>query len=315
MKRALITGITGQDGSYLAEDLLADGYEVHGLVRRSSISNTKRIEHVIKHLNLHIGDILDYSFLVNLVQEIEPDEIYHLAAQSQVGESFRMPMYTGNVIAMGTLNLLEAIRISKLDISLYNASTSEMFGNAPCPQNEETPFNPVSPYGVAKLYAHYMVRNYRDAYGIFAVNGILFNHESPRRGEEFVSQKITKFIGRIKRGGRGKLFLGNLMAERDWGYAPEYVKAMQLMLRQSNPKDYVIATGESHTVKEFMIEAFSCAGLNWRHYVVHETKGLLRSNEINALRGDYSKAELELGWDAKVYFKELVKIMVEADTA
>jgi GDPmannose 4,6-dehydratase len=285
MKRALITGITGQDGSYLTELLLSKDYEVHGLIRRSSTFNTERIDHIYvdphdpkAKLFLHYGDITDSGQLTNLIYNIQPDEIYHLAAQSHVRVSFDMPEFTGDVTGIGTTRLLESIRRSGIKTKFYQASSSEMFGDAPPPQNEETPFRPRSPYSAAKVYAYWMVKNYREGYGIFAVNGILFNHESPRRGETFVTRKITRALARIKYGIDNKLYLGNLEAKRDWGYAPDFVEAMWLMLQQEKPDDYVIATGETHSVREFVALAFSNAGieLEWKGKGVGE-KGIISS--------------------------------------
>jgi GDPmannose 4,6-dehydratase len=362
MKRALITGITGQDGSYLAEFLLEKGYEVHGLIRRSSTFNTERIDHIYADphdpkakLFLHYGDITDSGQLTNLIYNIQPDEIYHLAAQSHVRVSFDMPEFTGDVTGIGTTRLLESIRRSGIKTKFYQASSSEMFGDAQPPQNEETPFRPRSPYSAAKVYAYWMVRNYREGYGMFAVNGILFNHESPRRGETFVTRKITRALARIKYGLEDTLYLGNLEAKRDWGYAPDFVEAMWLMLQQDKPDDYVIATGETHSVREFINLAFTHAGieLEWKGNSVGE-KGIVRSLsssfplalastsnltssltststlnvgdvlieidqryfrplEVESLQGDASKARKKLKWEPKVKFKELVKIMVEAD--
>lgn len=317
--KTLITGITGQDGSYLAELLLSKGYEVHGLIRRSSTFNTDRIDHIYidphdskAKLFLHYGDIADSGQLTNLIYNIQPDEIYHLAAQSHVRVSFDMPEFTGDITAIGTTRLLEAIRRSGIKAKFYQASSSEMFGDASPPQNEETPFSPRSPYAVAKVYAYWMVRNYREGYNLFAVNGILFNHESPRRGETFVTRKITKAIARIKYGLQNKLYLGNLEARRDWGYAPDYIEAMWLMLQQDEPMDIVIATGESHSVKEFLEEAFSYVDLDWKEYVEIDQR-YFRPTEVEFLHGDASKARRILGWEPKVSFKELVKIMVDAD--
>jgi len=318
-KKALITGITGQDGSHLAELLLSKAYEVHGLIRRSSTFNTERIDHIYvdphdpwAKLFLHYGDITDSGQLTNLIYNIQPDEIYHLAAQSHVRVSFDMPEFTGDVTGLGTTRLLESIRRSGIKAKFYQASSSEMFGDVPAPQNEETPFRPRSPYAAAKVYAYWMVRNYREGYGMFACNGILFNHESPRRGETFVTRKITKALARIKFGLQDKLYLGNLEAKRDWGYAPDYVEAMWLMLQQDNPEDYVIATGETHSVKEFLDEAFEYKGLDWKNYVQID-KRYFRPLEVEFLLGDASKAKRKLNWEPKVRFKELVKIMVDAD--
>ena len=319
MKKALITGITGQDGSYLAEFLLEKGYEVHGLIRRSSTFNTERIDHIYADphdlkakLFLHYGDITDSGQLTNLIYNIQPDEIYHLAAQSHVRVSFDMPEFTGDVTGIGTTRLLESIRRSGIKTRFYQASSSEMFGDAPPPQNEETPFRPRSPYGAAKVYAYWMVRNCREGYGMFTVNGILFNHESPRRGETFVTRKITRALARIKIGLQDKLYLGNLEAKRDWGYAGDYVEAMWLMLQQDVPDDYVIATGETHSVREFLEEAFKYAGLDWKKYMEID-KRYFRPLEVEFLQGDASKARKKLNWEPKVKFKELVKIMVDAD--
>jgi len=319
MKKALITGITGQDGSYLAEFLLEKGYEVHGLIRRSSTFNTERIDHIYtdphdpkSKLFLHYGDITDSGQLTHLIYNIQPDEIYHLGAQSHVRVSFDMPEFTGDVTGIGTTRMLEAIRRSGIKTRFYQASSSEMFGDSPPPQNEETPFRPRSPYGAAKVYAYWMVRNFREGYGMFAVNGILFNHESPRRGETFVTRKITRALARVKFGLQDKLFLGNLEAKRDWGYAPDFVEAMWLMLQCEEPDDYVIATGEAHSVKEFLQEAFGYAGMDWKKYVEID-KRYLRPLDVELLQGDSSKAKRNLNWVPKVRFKDLVKIMVDAD--
>jgi GDPmannose 4,6-dehydratase len=318
-KKALITGITGQDGSYLAELLLSKGYLVHGLIRRSSTFNTDRIDHIYtdphdpqSKLFLHYGDITDSGQLSNLIYNIQPDEIYHLAAQSHVRVSFDMPEFTADVTAVGTTRLLEAIRRSGIKTKFYQASSSEMFGDAPAPQNEETAFKPRSPYAAAKVYSHWMVKNYREGYGMFACNGILFNHESPRRGETFVTKKITRALARIKLGLQDKLYLGNLEAKRDWGYAPDYVEAMWLMLQQEKPDDYVIATGETHSVKEFLEEAFRYAGSDWNDYVEIDPR-YFRPLEVDFLQGDASKAKKKLGWEPKVTFDGLIKIMVDAD--
>jgi len=320
MKKALITGITGQDGSYLAELLLSKNYEVHGIIRRSSVFNTGRIDHIYKdphiqeaRLFLHYGDLTDGSNLNQLLKKIKPDEVYHLGAQSHVKTSFEVPEYTANVDALGTLRILDAIRDSGIKTKFYQASSSEMFGNAPeCPQNENTPFCPASPYAISKVFAYWITKNYRDAYGIFACNGILFNHESPRRGETFVTRKITRGLAKIIAGQMDKIYLGNLEAKRDWGYAPEYVQAMWMMLQQEKPDDYVIATGETHSVKEFLEEAFGFTNLRWQDYVAVDPR-YYRPTEVNVLCGDASKAEKLLGWKPEVKFKELVKIMVEAD--
>ncbi len=319
MKIALITGITGQDGSYLAELLLGKGYEVHGLIRRSSTFNTSRIEHLYvdphetsNNLHLHYGDLTDGVGMVNLIREIKPDEVYNLAAQSHVMVSFKMPDYTAQVDALGTIRLLEAIRSADLETKFYQASTSELFGSSNPPQNETTPFCPQSPYAAAKLYSYWVVRNYRDAYGLHATNGILFNHESPRRGETFVTRKITMAAARIKLGLQEKLYLGNLDAIRDWGYAPEYVQSMWLMLQQDSPDDFVIATGIGATVREFCEVAFNRVGLDYREYVITDPK-YTRPTEVNALIGDPSKANKILGWKAKTTWKELAELMTDSD--
>ena len=319
MKRALITGITGQDGSYLAEFLLKKGYEVHGLIRRASTFNTERIDHLYAdphdpktRIYLHYGDLSDSGQLTNLIYNVQPEEIYHLGAQSHVRVSFDMPEYTGDITAIGTTRMLEAIRRSGIATKFYQASSSEMFGDSPPPQNEQTPFRSRSPYAAAKIYAFWMTTNYREAYKSFACNGILFNHESPKRGETFVTRKITRSLARIKLGLEKKLYLGNLNAKRDWGFAGDYVEAMWLMLQQEDPDDYVIATGESHSVKEFLEEAFNCVGLNWREYVEIDSR-YFRPTEVDLLLGDASKARRKLLWEPKVKFKELVKLMVDAD--
>ncbi len=319
MKRALITGITGQDGSYLAELLLEKGYEVHGMIRRSSSFNTARIEHLYKdphdtgsNLFLHYGDITDGVGISNLIRELQPNEIYNLAAQSHVKVSFEMPDFTAQVDALGTIRMLEAIRSAKIDTKFYQASTSEMYGSTPPPQNELSLFAPRSPYAAAKLYAYWIVRNYREGYGIHATNGILFNHESPRRGETFVTRKITMAATRIKLGLQEKLYLGNLDAIRDWGYAKEYVESMWLMLQQEKPDDYVVATGEGATVRDFCEVAFSELGLDYRKYVETEDR-YIRPTEVDALIGDPTKAQKVLGWKAKTHWKELAKLMVNAD--
>ena len=318
-KKALITGITGQDGSYLAEFLLKKGYEVHGIVRRSSSFHTDRIAYIFPqkqakaHLFLHYGDLTDTSNLARLIERIVPDEIYNLAAQSHVRISFDVPLYTADVSGLGTLRLLEAIRETRVKTKFYQASSSEMFGRSLPPQNENTPFYPRSPYGVAKTFAFWTTKNYREAYGIHASNGILFNHESPRRGDNFVTRKITISIAEILAGKREKLYLGNLDASRDWGYAPEYVEAMWLILQQKKPDDYVIATGQTHTVREFLEEAFRIARIkDWRKRVIID-KRYLRPTEVDMLRGDASKARRKLGWKPKTTFKQLVRIMLEAD--
>ena len=319
MKRAFITGITGQDGSYLAELLLEKGYEVHGLIRRSSSFNTGRIDHIYQDphlpqtkLKLHYGDLSDGVNLTNLIREIEPTEVYNLGAQSHVQVSFSIPQYTAQVDAVGTVALLEAIRSSGIKTKFYQASTSELYGSTPPPQNEESPFKPRSPYAAAKLMAYWCVVNYRDGYGLHATNGILFNHESPRRGETFVTRKITRAVARIASGSKEKLYLGNLDAVRDWGFAKEYVESMWLMMQQDKSSDYVIATGQGATVKEFAEAAFAHAGLSWKDHVELD-KRYLRPTEVNALIGDASKAEKQLGWKAKTNWKELAKIMVDAD--
>ena len=316
---AFITGITGQDGSYLAEFLLGKGYEVHGLIRRSSSFNTGRIDHIYEDphdpnpkLFLHYGDLLDGVGLTNLIREIQPDEVYNLAAQSHVMVSFTMPQYTGQVDGVGTVGLLEAIRASKKEIRFYQASTSELFGSTPPPQNEESKFRPRSPYAAAKLMAYWATVNYREAFGVHATNGILFNHESPRRGETFVTRKITKAVANIKHGKQKKLYLGNLDAIRDWGYAKEYVESMWLMLQKEKSSDYVVATGVGATVKDFAQAAFNRAGLEWEKYVEIDKK-YERPTEVDALIGDASKAEKELGWKAKTHWKELAELMVDAD--
>lgn len=321
-KKALITGITGQDGSYLAEFLLAKGYEVHGIIRRASTFNTGRIDHLYQdpHVNgvrlfLHYGDISDSTNLIKLLYRIQPDEIYHLGAQSHVRVSFDIPEYTGDVTGLGTVRLLEAIREVGLHSKFYQASSSEMFGKVQeIPQREETPFYPRSPYGAAKVYAYWMVVNYRESYDLFGCNGILFNHESPRRGETFVTRKITRAAARIRAGLQDKIYLGNLDAKRDWGYAKEYVEVMWLMLQQDRPEDYVIATGVTHSVGEFLEEAFSYAGLNWKDHLEIDQK-YFRPTEVDLLIGDASKAKKQLGWEPKASFRGLVRLMVDADMA
>jgi GDPmannose 4,6-dehydratase len=319
LKKALITGITGQDGSYMAELLLEKGYEVHGLIRRSSTFNTGRIDHLYTdpheqgaRLFLHYADLTEGSRLVTLLSSIVPDEVYNLGAQSHVRVSFDEPEYTGDTTGMGTTRLLEAIRMIGLDCRFYQASSSEMFGATPPPQNEDTPFYPRSPYGAAKVYSYWMTRNYREAYGMYAVNGILFNHESPRRGETFVTRKITRSVARIKTGLEDTLFLGNLDAARDWGYAPEYVEAMWRMLQQDEPTDYVVATGTSYTVRDFLQCAFEHAGLDWQTHVKFDDR-YLRPTEVDSLIGDPSKAAQVLGWKPEVLTPELAAIMVDAD--
>jgi len=350
MKKALITGITGQDGSYLAEFLLSKGYEVHGLIRRSSSFNTERIDHLYLdphnpnvRLFLHHGDLSDSGQITNLIYNIQPDEIYHLAAQSHVRVSFDMPEFTGDITGLGTTRMLEAIRRSGIKTKFYQASSSEMFGDSPAPQNEETPFRPRSPYAAAKVYAYWMAVNYRDGYNIFACNGILFNHESPRRGETFVTRKITRAIANILGGRQQKLYLGNLEAKRDWGFAPEYVMCQWLMLQQDMPEDYIIGTGECHTVREFLELAFNYVGIEieWKGKGIHQ-KGIIKSldcrhqyptfdkkegevlievdpkyfrpTEVDFLLADAGKAKGKLGWEPKIVFKELVKIMIDSDT-
>jgi GDPmannose 4,6-dehydratase len=317
-KVALIAGITGQDGSYLADLLIQKGYIVHGIIRRSSSFNTGRIDHLYTDPNimnqklfLNYGDIADGSSLMALINKTQPDEIYNLAAQSHVKVSFDMPVFTGEVTGIGTTNFLEAIRAVKPDARFYQASSSEMFGATPPPQNEETPFYPRSPYGAAKVYSYWMTRNYREAYGMFAVNGILFNHESPRRGETFVTQKIAKAAVKIKAGQQDKLFLGNLDAVRDWGYAPEYVEGMWRMLQHHEASDYVLATGTSHSVRDFVQFCFDAVELDWEKFVELDER-YLRPTEVDALIGDYSKAKNVLGWEPKVLPAELAKIMVVA---
>lgn len=337
MKKALITGITGQDGSYLTEFLLDKGYEVHGIIRRTSTSNTSRINHLYQdpHINniklfLHYGDLSDGSNLNRLLEKIQPDEIYHLGAQSHVGISFDLPEYTGDVTGLSTIRILDAIKKSGLNTKFYQASSSEMFGRTKeAPQKETTPFHPRSPYGCAKVYAHWITRNYRESYNIFACSGILFNHESERRGEAFVTRKITRGLARIKLGKDKKLYLGNLDAKRDWGYAKDYVKGMWLMLQQEKPDDYILATNETHSVREFVQETAEYLGIDlvWKGKGIQE-KGIdkktnktiieidpkyFRPAEVDFLQGDYSKAKKELGWEPKVKFNELVKIMAKAD--
>jgi GDPmannose 4,6-dehydratase len=314
-KKALITGITGQDGSYMAELLLDSGYEVHGLIRRASTFNTGRIDHLYTdpheqgtRLFLHYADLSEGSRLVTLLASIAPDEVYNLAAQSHVRVSFDEPEYTGDTTGMGTTRLLEAIRMIGLDCRFYQASTSEMFGATPPPQNEDTPFYPRSPYGAAKVYSYWMTRNYREAYGMFAVNGILFNHESPRRGETFVTRKIARAVARIKMGSEDKLYMGNLDAARDWGYAPEYVEAMWRMLQQDEPEDYVIATGTSYTVRDFLHFSFAEAGLVWQDHVEFDSR-YLRPTEVDSLIGDSRKAETKLGWKAQIETPEIAALM------
>lgn len=319
MKKALITGITGQDGSYLAEFLLGKGYEIHGLVRRSSSFNRGRIDHLHHdphlpntRLFLHYGDLSDAGQLTDIIYNIQPDEIYHLAAQSHVRVSFDLPEYTGDITALGTTRILEALRRSGIKARFYQASSSEMFGAAHPPQSEDTSFHPRSPYAAAKVYSYWMVKNYREGHNLFACNGILFNHESPRRGESFVTRKITLGLVGILSNKEKKLYLGNLKAKRDWGYAPEYVEAMWLMLQQDKPEDFVIGTGETHSVEEFLQEAFNYLELDWKKYVEIDP-GYFRPTEVEELRADISKAKNKLGWTPKILFKNLVKIMVDYD--
>jgi len=321
VRRALITGITGQDGSYLAELLLEKGYEVHGVVRRASTFNTGRIEHLYRdqheadvRLVLHYGDLADGTNLTRLISEVWPDEVYHLAAQSHVRTSFDIPEYTADVSGLGTMRVLEALRDSRSPARFYQASTSELFGSSPPMQSETTPFRPRSPYAVAKLFAYWTAVNYRESYGIFACNGILFNHESPRRGETFLTRKVTRAIARILAGKERFVYLGNLDARRDWGFAPEYVEAMWLMLQHPEPDDFVIATGESHSVGEFVEAAFSLVGLDWRDHVRFDER-YLRPTEVDHLCGDPSKAACKLGWRARTSFPDLVRIMVQAEVA
>jgi GDPmannose 4,6-dehydratase len=319
MKKAMITGISGQDGSYLAEQLLEKGYEVHGIVRRSSSFNTDRIDHLYRDphergvkLFMHYGDLSESSRLVKLVYELQPDEVYHLGAQSHVRVSFDTPEYTADVVGLGTVRLLEAIRETGVETRFYQASSSEMFGAAPPPQNENTPFHPRSPYAVAKVMAHWATINYRESYGLFAATGILFNHESPRRGETFVTRKITRALARIEAGLQDKLYLGNLDAKRDWGYTPDYTDAMWRILQADEPSDYVIATGEMHSVRDFLDEACTHIGLDWQEVVEFDER-YLRPAEVDALCGDASKARAKLDWEPTVKFKELVRIMVDSD--
>jgi GDPmannose 4,6-dehydratase len=311
--KAFVTGITGQDGSYLAELLLEKGYEVHGLVRRSSSFNTWRIDHIREQLVLHYGDLVDQNSLMRTLEAVGPDEIYNLAAQSHVKVSFEMPEYTTDVTALGVLRLLDAVRELDLKARVYQAGSSEMFGLVrETPQSEKTPFYPRSPYGVAKVFGHWTAVNYREGYGLHVSNGILFNHESPRRGENFVTRKITMGLAAIKQGRARQLRLGNLDAKRDWGYAKDYVEAMWLMLQRDRPDDYVVATGESHSVKEFLEAAFSYAGLDWREFVVVDPR-YFRPAEVDCLLGDASKTRNALGWSPRVGFDELVRLMVDAD--
>ena len=318
MKKAFITGITGQDGSYLAELLLSKDYEVHGLIRRASTFNTSRIDHIYNdlhkggHLILHYGDITDAGSLIELIHALQPEEIYHLAAQSHVRVSFELPEYTGDVTGLGTMRIIEAIHKSGIKTRFYQASSSEMFGSAKPPQSESTPFEPQSPYAAAKVYAYWMTRNYRQGYKMFAANGILFNHESPRRGETFVTRKITRALAAIKATKQDILFLGNLEARRDWGYAPDYVAAMWKMLQCDEPGDFVIGTGEAHSVREFLDEAFGYLNMDWHDYVKIDPH-YFRPNEVDFLQADPSKAQRILNWVPRVFFKDLVRIMVDAD--
>ena len=319
MKKALITGITGQDGSYLAELLIGKGYEVHGIIRRASTFNTHRIDHIYNDpslnsaLHLHHGDLGDSTNLIKLLYRLQPEEIYHLGAQSHVRVSFDIPEYTTDITALGTARILEAIRETGVRSKFYQASSSEMFGKVQdIPQRETTPFYPRSPYGVAKVFAYWMTVNYREAYDMFACNGILFNHESPRRGETFVTRKITRAVARIKAGLQDVLYLGNLEARRDWGYAPEYVEAMWRILQADEPEDFVIATGDTHTVREFVEKTFAHVGLDWQKYVKIDPR-YFRPTEVDILVGDAGKAKQKLDWQAKTSFDELVRIMVDAD--
>ena len=318
-KRALVTGITGQDGSYLAELLLSKGYEVHGIIRRASTFNTQRIDHIYQdpnqpnaHLFLHHGDLSSTEWILNLIYSLAPDELYHLAAQSHVRVSFDIPEYTGDITGLGTMRLLEAVRRGSAKTRFYQASSSEMFGSAPPPQSETTTFQPRSPYAAAKVYAYWMTRIYREGYGLFASNGILFNHESPRRGETFVTRKITRGIASILAGQTDTLFLGNLDARRDWGYAPEYVEAMWQMLQQDAADDIVVGTGEAHTVREFVEEAFAYVGLEWRSHVKISER-YMRPLEVGSLIANTEKARAMLGWTPRVGFRELIAIMLDAD--
>ena len=318
-KRALITGVTGQDGSYLAELLLSKGYEVHGIIRRASTFNTDRIDHIYedphgtnRRLHLHHGDLSSAEQFTSLIYNMQPHEIYHLGAQSHVRVSFDVPEFTGDITGLGTTRILEAVRCSGITCRFYQAGSSEMFGSTPPPQCETTPFHPRSPYGAAKVYGHWMTVNFREAYGMFAANGILFNHESPRRGETFVTRKIARAVARIHAGKQDKLYLGNLDARRDWGYAPEYVEGMWRILQQETPSDYVLGTGESHTVREFLEEAFGYLDLDWRDYVELDPR-YLRPAEVDFLLGDSTRARKELEWEPRINFNELVRIMVDAD--
>ena len=320
MKKALITGITGQDGSYLAELLLSKGYEVHGTIRRASTFNTHRIDHIYKdphiqngaNLHLHYSDVAASGNLLELIYSIQPDEVYHLAAQSHVRVSFDLPEYTGDVTGLGAIRLLEAIRKSGIQTRYYQASSSEMFGSAPPPQSESTPFEPRSPYAAAKVYAYWVTRNYREGYNLFASNGILFNHESPRRGETFVTRKITRALAAILAGKQEYIYLGNLDAKRDWGYAPDYVVAMWKLLQFDTPQDLVIGTGEAHSVRDFLTEAFGYVDLDWQKYVRIDQR-YMRPTEVDYLLADITKAKKLLDWEPRIYFKDLVRIMVDAD--
>ena len=319
MKKTFITGITGQDGSYLAEFLLSKGYEVHGLIRRASTFNTSRIDHIYqdphkqaRRLFLHYGDIMNSEQIDNIIYNTKPAEIYNLGAQSHVRVSFDMPEYTGNVTGLATTRILEAMRISHINSKFYQASSSEMFGQAQAPQNEKTPFQPRSPYAAAKVYSYWMVRNYREAYDFFASNGILFNHESPRRGKTFVTRKITVGVANILLKKQKYIYLGNIDAKRDWGYAPEYTEVMWKILQQSKPGDYVLGSGQVHSVREFIREVFSYVGLDWKGYIKID-KRYFRPTEVEELRADISKARKELNWKPKITFSDLVKIMVDAD--
>lgn len=318
-KRALITGITGQDGSYLAEFLLSKGYEVHGLIRRASTFNTRRIDHIFqdphtpgRRLFMYYGDLVSSEQLTPLIYDVRPDEIYHLAAQSQVKVSFQMPEYTGTVTGLGATRLLEAVRHSGIKTRFYHSASSEMFGSSPPPQNEQTPFRPCNPYAAAKAYAYWLTTIYREGYHVFACNGILFNHESPRRGETFITRKISRGISYILSGKQDKLYVGNLSAKRDWGYAPEYVEAMWQILQQDHPDDYVLGTGETHTVQEFIEEAFAYVGLEWQRYVVVDPR-YFRPLETPELLANPEKAQQALSWSPRIKFRELVQIMVDAD--
>jgi len=319
MERALITGITGQDGSYLAELLLSKGYEVHGLIRRASTFNTVRIDHLYvdphesgARLRLHYGDLANSEQLTNIIYNIRPDEIYHLGAQSHVRVSFDMPEYTGDITGLGTTRLLDALRRSGIKARFYQAGSSEMYGDAPAPQSESTPFRPRSPYAATKVYAYWMTVGYREGYNLWACNGILFNHESPRRGETFVTRKITMALAAIRAGRRKKLYLGNLDAKRDWGYAPEYVEGMWLMVQQDKPEDLVLGTGEAHSVREFLAETFGYAGMDWEEYVEVDPR-YFRPTDVDLLLADASKARERLNWSPRVHFRDLVRIMVDAD--